>query len=208
MPRPHGCRFCHILEGQQFNGPIDEPIDVCAEYISMASIGALIEGWSLIVPRQHCLSLRDHYQSPAFYQFTQSVIQGIELEYGPTIIFEHGANHHGSLTSCGTDHAHLHIVPRLFPVEAMLNSNGVSEWQQIRASEIKAFANGEEYLYLSTTPNVDDPLGYFKRVVTPSSQFFRKAIAAIIGKTEVADYKQFPLLDTSLRTRERLRRVA
>lgn len=202
------CRFCRILEGQQFNGVVDEPFDACPEYVSVVSVGALVDGWSLIVPRQHCLSLRDHYKSPMFYQFSRSVIQRVESEYGPAIIFEHGANHRGSLTSCGTDHAHLHVVPRLFSLDAMLHTSGISEWQRIRASEIKDFANGEEYLYLSTMPNSDDPIGYFKKVDCPTSQFFRKAIAMVVGKTEISDYKQFPLLDISLRTRTRLLKVA
>lgn len=208
MPGSEDCRFCRILEGQQFNGLVDEPFVVCSDYVSVASVGALVEGWSLIVPRQHCMSLRNHYSSASFQRFARSVIQRVESEYGPTVIFEHGANHKGSLTSCGTDHAHLHIVPRQFSLPTLLASSGVSEWQQVRASEIQSFAKEGEYLYFSTEPNTDDPIGYFRKVEDPLSQFFRKAIAAAIGRTEVSDYKKFPLLDTSLKTRERLLKAA
>ncbi|MBI5938278.1 MAG: hypothetical protein HY850_10565 [Betaproteobacteria bacterium] len=208
MHRLEECRFCHILAGQQFNGSVDKPIDVCDDYISMASIGALIEGWSLVVPREHCLSLRDHYKSSTFFQFVQSNVQNVERQYGPAIIFEHGANHHGSLTSCGTDHAHLHIVPQPFPINAMLENSGISGWQKIPASQIQSAAHDAEYLFLSTSPLSNDPIGFFKIVDTPTSQFFRHAIAATLGKTATADYKQHPHLDVSTRTGERLRRAA
>lgn len=204
MSQTNDCRFCRILDGHHTPCPVDEPFIESESYVSIASIGALIEGWSLIVPREHCLSLRNHFGREAFVSFTQAVLKRVEFEYGRAIIFEHGPNHCGSLTGCGTDHAHLHVVPAQFPLASMLEVTGISKWRRARASEISNLANDSEYLFLSETPSHVDPIGFFKLVTDPSSQFFRKAIANSIGRESVADYRQFPHLESSLRTRERL----
>ena len=202
------CRFCQILDGRTFNGEADLPFDENSDYVSMASIGALIEGWSLVVPRKHCLSLRDYYGTTAFSHFVQEVVQRVELVYGPSVIFEHGANHCGSLTSCGTDHAHLHVVPQQFPLAMMLDESGIGAWRQIPASEICSQALNSEYLFFSVNSEADDPVGFFKKIDQPSSQFFRKAIAQAIGKADVADYKKHTFLDVSINTRQRLAKAA
>lgn len=204
MPESNVCRFCRIPFGQAWLGPVDVPFFQNDIYFTIASIGALIEGWSLIVPKEHVLSLREHYSKPDFAHFRKLVVDRIQSVYGPTVMFEHGPNHCGSQTGCGTDHAHLHVVPATFAVSSMLNEAGVSAWQRLRASEILDEADGGEYLFFSTSPSDDDPIGFFQKVENPSSQFFRKAIASALGASAVADYKQHPHIDCSLRTRERL----
>lgn len=208
MTQLNDCRFCRILDGHDMSNPVDVPFLESESYVSIASIGALIEGWSLVVPRDHCLSLRDHYQGLEFVTFRKTVVERVMSEYGPTVMFEHGPDHCGSVTGCGTDHAHLHIVPSLFPVMSMLHANGVSNWRRARASEISRLAEGSEYLFFSDAPSDDDPVGFFSRVTVPSSQFFRKAIAIAIGQEAVSDYKTHPHFDSSMRTRERLARAA
>ena len=204
MPKTQDCRFCQIMDGHAVHGMSDLPFGENPEFVSMASIGSLIEGWSLVIPRKHCLSLRDYYGTATFCHYVQELVQKVEAEYGPAVIFEHGSNHCGSLTGCGTDHAHLHIVPQQFPLAMMLAKSGISEWHQVRASGIRPLADGGEYLFFSVNASASDPIGFFKKVDHPSSQFFRRAIAAVIGMTEVSDYKKYPFLDTSVRTQERL----
>lgn len=204
MPKTPDCRFCQIMNGYSVYGKADLPFSESSEFVSMASIGSLVEGWSLVIPRKHCLSLQDYYGTAEFSRYVQEIVQKIEAEYGPAVIFEHGSNHCGSLTGCGIDHAHLHIVPQLFPLAMMLAESGISAWHQARASEIRSLAEGGEYLFFLVNSDANDPIGFFKKVEQPSSQFFRRAIAAVIGKTDVADYKKHPFLDTSIRTQERL----
>lgn len=208
MPKTPDCRFCQIMDGHFVHGKADLPFGESSEFVSMASIGGIVDGWSLVIPRKHGLSLRDYYGTKEFALYVQEIVQKIEAEYGPTVIFEHGSNHCGSLTGCGTDHAHLHIVPQQFPLTMMLAESGISEWHQARASEICSLAEGGEYLFFSANSNANDPIGFFKKVDHPSSQFFRRAIAAVIGKTDVSDYKKHPFLDASIRTQERLAKAA
>lgn len=207
MPLPDNCRFCRIRDGGTAS-QIDVPFLESRAYMSIASIGAFIEGWTLVIPLEHCLSLREHYNSPEFIKFRQDAVDHVSAEYGPCIMFEHGPNHCGSLTGCGTDHAHLHIVPAQFPIEQVLQDSGISNWTRAYASEISQLAEGSEYLFFSTTPADRDPLGFFKLVTEPSSQFFRKAIASKIGKGDVANYREYPHVDLSLRTSKRLTKTA
>jgi ATP adenylyltransferase len=198
------CRFCSISAGQTDVGPVDTPIMQTPDFFAIASIGAFVEGWTLMVPREHVYSMRSYYPDSEFTEFRKQVVDRVESVYGPAIMFEHGANHCGSQTGCGTDHAHLHIVPANFPLDVMLENSGVKKWARARASEINENADGNEYLFLSTNPKDEDPIGYFTVVKLPISQFFRKAIASTIGKLSVSDYKLSPCLESSLKTQEKL----
>ena len=202
------CRFCHIVEGHTFHGAIDVPVESNEDYLLLASIGAFVEGWSLVVPRVHCLSLREHYGRELFSKFVISSIYRVQAEYGPSVIFEHGANHCGSATSCGTDHAHLHIVPLDIELVDALGGNEFSSWLQVRASEINTVAGHSEYLFFSNSPMSSDPVGFVRKLSAPSSQYFRKLIAAYLGKTDISDYRSHPHLDVAARTHKRLVGVA
>ena len=68
------CRFCDISVGKYHYSGIDEPFAVSQEFIAIASIGALIEGWSLIIPNTHHLSLRNVYDNPKLADFIESVL--------------------------------------------------------------------------------------------------------------------------------------
>ena len=52
------CRFCDILSGN-LKGKEDHPIWENEGYFSLASIGALVEGWILIVPKKHVISMKE-----------------------------------------------------------------------------------------------------------------------------------------------------
>src|SRR2546425_8909742 len=95
------CRFCSIRHGHFFYGTADLPIHATRDYFAMASIGGFVEGWTLVVPNDHCLSLRDLYAVDSFTDFVTRTVRTVEGLYGPSVIFEHGANHSGSPTSCG-----------------------------------------------------------------------------------------------------------
>ncbi len=190
-----GCRFCAIAQGRTFHGAADIPIDGDESYFSVASIGALVEGWSLIVPREHRLSLLGLYAQHSFSEFTRGIAERVQSSYGPAVIFEHGANEPGSLTNCGTDHAHLHVVPLAFSLQELVRISPLTDWKRIRASEMAAAAGSAEYLFFSDV------------LRTPISQFFRKLIANHTGKTAIADYKTHLLLDTAEKTHQRLAHV-
>jgi diadenosine tetraphosphate (Ap4A) HIT family hydrolase len=182
---------------------IDDPFYSNREFIAVVSIGALVEGWTLIIPKTHQFSMKNVYKSGEFANILNNVIPPLVNKYGSLICFEHGANKANSVTGCGIDHGHFHLVPfneSLFP--DLLNSG--LEWEQCCASNISSVSENNEYLFyaeLKENKIWQNPEGWLHILKSPSSQFFRKLIAGKIGSREAADYKEFPRLDVALRTR-------
>ena len=197
------CRFCNIIANNYNYANVDEPFFSNDEFAAIASIGALVEGWSLIIPKRHQLSMKSVYHSSQFQDIMLSITPKLIKRYGQLITFEHGANCEGSITSCGTDHAHLHIVPW---ADAPLIDfqNSTMEWIKVRASEISAESESNEYLFYSDLNNPNewcDPIGYLHILKKPVSQFFRQLIAKKCGKSKEANYNEFPFLETARQTR-------
>ena len=100
------CRFCSIAnKGDFLQKPENKIIAETNDYFAISSVGALVEGWTLIVPKKHCCSMKALYSEKQFAEFTSNVIEVLEKCYGPVIAFEHGPYREGSATSCGTNHA-------------------------------------------------------------------------------------------------------
>lgn len=198
------CRFCAIAQGHTFNGYADMPIDRDDHYYSIASIGALVEGWTLVVPRRHCLSLSADYGQPPFEAFIRRTVANVEVHYGRTVVFEHGANRPGSPTSCGTDHAHLHIVPLLCSLEELVSASNLGPWLRTAGPDIQDRVGNGEYLFFSDDPHQTELGGFLHILESPVSQYFRKLVAHHVGKASAADYKTHLFLDAAQRTRQRL----
>lgn len=204
------CRFCSISSGKYHFKCIDEPFAENENYIAMASIGALVEGWSLIMPRAHCFSMRDYYSDQKFSDFVNSILPNVVAHYGKVIAFEHGANKQGSITACGTEHAHLHIVPYSNSLLQDMMKSGLS-WVKCHTTEVKKIADEAEYLFYSELDvggEWDNPTGWLHVLNYPKSQYFRRLIADQINKSDVFDYKLFPHSELSEQTRKTLSRLA
>lgn len=202
----NNCRFCNIVDGKYQYAEIDQPFVSNDAFVAMASIGALIEGWSLIIPKEHQLSMKNVYDKHDFAGFMETVIPLLVQQYGSLISFEHGSNKEGSITACGTDHAHLHLVPYYGSLFSGLQSSGL-QWVKCHVSEIASRVEKNEYLFyseLGTEKTWHDPVGYLHILDRPISQFFRHLIAARTGHTETSDYRQFPYLDAARKTRRTL----
>lgn len=204
MDSSRACRFCDIIVGKYHYSEIDEPFASNDEFIAVASIGALVEGWSLIIPKAHQFSMKNIYGTAAFTEFSGLVLPPLVRQYGPLIAFEHGANKEGSITACGTEHAHLHLVPLGESLLSELQVSGL-QWVRCLASEVATKSGKSEYLFYSELDADDawqDPIGYLHVLAQPISQFFRRIIAGRIGRAEFSDYKRFPHLDTARQTRK------
>ena len=172
------CRFCNIVN--DVNGAHKIENTVIAEvdnYFAISSIGALVEGWTLVIPKKHCCSMKELYSCAEFQKFAKNIVRALSDCYGSVIAFEHGPNREGSDTSCGTDHAHIHFVPYR-SIVSTLNTMDM-EWNVCRASEVILKA--------------------------PISQFFRQVIARDQGNIEKFNYKTNPDSTLTIKTIDRLR---
>lgn len=206
MKRLGVCRFCDIIAGKYTYLEIDQPFVSTNEFIAIPSIGALVEGWSLIIPRNHELSMKNVYRNESFGDFLGKVLPLLANRYGSLIAFEHGANKEGSITACGTDHAHLHLVPFGEPLLNDMRHSNMS-WIRCRASEIASITEKSEYLFyheLGKEAIWQDPVGYLHVLERPVSQYFRHLIANRKGLMEVVDYRKFPHVEIAKQTRAAL----
>lgn len=198
------CRFCGIGRGAHFHGLVDRPFVEDDGHFSVASIGPLVEGWSLVVPREHCLSLSSLYRTQPFKSFVRQTVERVEAQYGQTLVFEHGANRAGSPTSCGTDHAHLHVVPTSIRLESLALNSDLRPWIRVRAEDICDLTGDSEYLFVCENPLDKEAVGLLHILQSPISQFFRKLIAAHLGEMDVCDYKIHLQLNVAERASQRL----
>ena len=152
-------------------------------FVAIPSLGSMIEGWLLIVPKKHQLSLQcinSDFLLRELEDFSNSISKIMVQEFGYVTMFEHGAADSNSTVGCGVDFAHLHLVPVNFDL-----INGLEEFLEIKydwkkVSGIKNFISssekGIEYLFLT------DYLGnsFVSQNERIPSQLFRKVIAQMV----------------------------
>jgi len=201
------CRFCGISKGYYKYLGVDEPIYSNQEFFAIASIGPLVEGWTLIVPKKHHLSMKECYKMDSIDDAIHAVLPTLREQYGDSIVaFEHGANSNNSTTACGTAHAHLHLVPLSASLMPLLESSALM-WTVSQPQEVASKVGDSEYLFYSDLSGCGrwaDTVGILHKLESPTSQFFRRVIAQQCGKEGYADYKRYPFLDVAIRTRNAL----
>ena len=83
-------------------------------FFAIPSLGSIVEGWVLIVPKRHYISMgaiRNDDLHNELDSFSSSIKDIVRQAYGNVILFEHGAARQNTAVGCGVDYAHLHIVP-------------------------------------------------------------------------------------------------
>jgi diadenosine tetraphosphate (Ap4A) HIT family hydrolase len=198
--KPSECRFCGYF-GRQAVELVDTPWLKDDEYCAIVSKGALVPGWSLICPVGHDVGLTSHYCSAKFWDFASKAESVIRARYGDVRVFEHGAGYAGSPTGCGTDHAHLHLVPLQFSLATeALRSDSALKWSSCKVEDIKERVAGREYLFVSDRFDGSRTSGLLCLLGLPISQFFRRVVASRLGMKEFYDYRRHPMLEIAERT--------
>ena len=192
------CRFCSILRGNKHFGDIDTPIYENDSFFLLSSVGALVEGWTLAIPKKHVYSMKNYYSDKTFLAFLNKSLCRIKNVYKTKkiVVFEHGANKFGSLTACGTNHAHLHIVP--LDNSLLDDIKPLLKFKEIKVEEINNYVGDNEYLlYADIESEFDNSSCYIHILKEPISQFFRKVIAEKLGIPEKYNYRENMNLDIS-----------
>lgn len=188
-----GCRFCRIAAGEAQRAE-DAPVFESPNYVVVPSVGSLVPGWLLVVPRRHQLNFSRLYRDPEASAMRRAVVGEVSDTFGgPVRMFEHGVGFSGSLTGCGVDHAHLHVFPlssRLAELVAA-NPNPAREWTPLLSTRVHSEADGGEYLLFSDDAGADDPACRFSRLDSPESQYFRRLIASAIGLDAQYNYRRY-----------------
>ena len=187
----------------------NKPLFESTNFRAIPSLGSLVEGWILIVPKKHYISI-GAINEPELYKELNSFIEVaskiIYKEFGKFIVFEHGPSAEKTVVGCGVDYAHIHVVPFEFLFSDLI-SNYSSDFFWEISSDVtqcsKYALSSIPYLYFQDS-NGNKYIGTSQ--VIPS-QFFRKIIATRINKSNYFDWKRHPFLNNINATYKRLENI-
>ena len=195
-----GCKFCRLAAGERPLGVVDQPFMESENFLAIPSLGSFIEGWTLIIPRRHVLSLSKFYSDEEFLDFSKSVAERVESLFGKIIFFEHGPSEHNSLTGCGIDHAHLHLVPLDGSLAEVMRRDLEIAWTPSDGKELAERTASQDYLFYSESGPRAAFSGLVGRARQPVSQYFRRKLAEVTQQPEDFDYKLTPLIEQSVKS--------
>jgi len=204
------CTYCRNIFSsmiQDQREPWDKIIHETSGFVVTPTVGALIEGWTLIISRRHVPAM-GALTEEEFYELKDLVVRVrnlVEQEYGNTIIFEHGPACEGTNFGCGIDHAHFHVVPlsiSIAPlVEVELESNLMWETIADLRDLSKIHQKGISYLYILENGT---NRGILARLQDIPSQFMRRLIASLLGIPNLYDYREYSFRQNVVETSRRL----
>jgi diadenosine tetraphosphate (Ap4A) HIT family hydrolase len=162
-------------------------------FFVVPTMGALVPGWVLIIPRAHqlnigCLTMSHRAELRTLVErFTVE----LSREFGPVTLFEHGPSVEGTEVGCGVDHAHLHLVSLPFSMQ-----HAVADFREVPLPWMKVMRGdglppcdlvAPYYWYR-------DQSGSEFSSSAPSgiSQLFRRIIAGFVRRPSQFDYRHFP----------------
>src|SRR5690349_693609 len=202
------CCLCYNLGPQGSTKLWDKPLVESTNFVAIPSLGALVPGWVMVVPKEHYLSIGALTDSMVgeMAGLKDALVSRLTQSYGELCAFEHGPGAAKRDVGCGVDHAHLHIVPVQFDLAEAAKSFLPPDlvWKDAHMSDCRrAFAAGLDYLYL------EQPLGTGRIAVGGhfGSQVFRRAIATRLGSPHEYNWREYPQTDNILSTVETLLKV-
>lgn len=179
----------------------DNPIAESESFVVLPSLGSLVEGWLLLVPKDHyiCMGALPDALLQELVAVKSEMAAQIESQYGSLCAFEHGPGEVQRAVGCGVDHAHLHLVPIDFSLleAARPFLPADATWSAASLNDCRhEYLKGLDYLYF------EQPLGsgYISVHRSFGSQVFRKAISMKLGVPEQYSWREHPQLELTSRT--------
>jgi diadenosine tetraphosphate (Ap4A) HIT family hydrolase len=193
---------------KQFELPLiyNQPLLETENFKVVPSLGSLVEGWVLIVPKKHYLSFGylENYLFDELDYLHNKVIFTLQQLYNKEVVaFENGTLNLGSFIGCGVDYAHIHYVPIDLDIRHLINDlyKETIEWEKLSTliDLKKKIKNSTPYLFFEDN-NRDK---FICDIYQPQSQLIRKLIAKHIGKAEQYDWKRYHFEENINRTIEK-----
>jgi diadenosine tetraphosphate (Ap4A) HIT family hydrolase len=190
------------------SGPLpvfDEPLVSNSEAVAVPSLGSIVAGWTLLVPRAKCINFRNLSISKRqkLSGLRQLIHAKLLAGFGGTIYeFEHGPAEQGGTLGCGVDQAHLHMVPLRFDVleKVSLLAGRKVEVPSDLEDPWTLIPENVDYIYVRDTATNRGT------IVLPEvleSQKIRRIVAEHAGpSSQTWDYRKAPGLAEALKTRD------
>jgi len=190
--RLHTPRFDWLSDSKKCNSrpEWDTVLFETEEFAAIPSLGSLVPGWILIVPKKRIINLAalSEVERGRLIRFTCSIEDKMKTFGQKVYRFEHGGLE-SSLVSCGVEQAHMHLVPLPFDLVDMALKSTDVDWgiKSSQSATWEGISTSTEYLMMA-----DENRFYTGEVRQPTSQWFRKLIAENTGQPEKWDYKRYP----------------
>lgn len=161
-----------------------------ARFCILPSLGAIVEGHLLIIPREHYVSIG---AMPEDYIIELNVLKEkvhkiMHEVYGPVIYFEHGPAKPGEIAGCCIDHAHLHCIPLTVDILPKLflkfKSNEINNILYLKT----VHENNQSYLYYE---NQMQKKYVFLVQDNLESQYMRRLIADAVGQSYRWNWREY-----------------
>jgi diadenosine tetraphosphate (Ap4A) HIT family hydrolase len=188
------CFFC--------NPDRDRILYESEHFYALLGLGAIVEGYTLLVSKQHIRSMFDlpDEMRNAYIEEKRHLKQLLHKIYGPAIITEHGR-----VQSCTIDdeepHEHhcFHAHQHFFPVEVDLGSLSLEGpfIEMFRGDSMfdmhgSSLEDEDEYLLYENTADV---VATYKVIGKCPRQYMRYLVARSVGKPELVSWRLHPEWD-------------
>ena len=186
-------RFAALLSGRG-DTAYDRPLLKTKDWIVAPTLGAIVPGWLLIIPRRAATSCREWTAKSGLAPLAAvgDVAAHLGLAMNEIIWFEHGPATAGTLVGCGLDYAHLHMIIRpqfdFAAFAAMARATAELEWRDSEACDAYTQVGTGSYFIAGS----GDSAMIATEVETAGSQFFRRVAASLIEDGESWDYRSHP----------------
>lgn len=197
------CPYCKQIDKGffEFNGTNlgNRIVYETENFIVFPSIGQIVEGYLLIAPKKHYLSIaalpNELFNELEFVK--KKIEETLTNIYIKPIFFEHGSVSEKQRAGCCVTHAHIHAVPADVSISDFLSKNFI-------ANKIKFYSElpkNEAYLFLEEK---NERFVYSIEEFVPS-QYLRKIIANRLGCAEKGDWRAYPGINELKKTIEKLK---
>lgn len=168
------CTFCSGPD------PSEVVTDTPGGLRAIASYGAFVPGWTIVVPPAHVPSTTalSREAGREFANFRSDVGALIESRLGPYVMFEHGAADFSRPAGCGVDHAHVHMVPLDIDLRRAIADLEEPDldlaWE--RVDGLPVHRPGSDYIWVC-----DSTGAWIAYTYSQPSQVVRRALARHLG---------------------------
>ena len=176
------CVFCNIDKSRPENTIIDES----ENFIVIPSIGALVDGYLMIVSKKHINSMselkeNERIEYKLLIEKYRNKFKKIYNKF--PIIFEHGSPINNSdMKASSVIHAHTHIVNHKFIDENLV----IKKLKFKRVDNLNYLSRKQNYIMYINQKNIC----YISYNFEPTSQMMRKIIAKELGYENKFDWKK------------------
>lgn len=175
------CSFCgegrRIISVINNNTSVERKIYENENFYVTVSIGAIVEGHLLIIPKKHYLSMGELPQKLMceLKDLMDSISGILTKDYNMGVMaFEHGTGRNSDLSAASVIHAHMHLLPIPNTLLDVIEQYGCEIEQLDNISDLSQYAQrGESYLFYM---DIDKKMYCIENSSLPS-QFFRKVAA-------------------------------